>query len=332
MIFQKYSRHILGLSDTDLEQFVRDWVSEKTPKYFEVKRFTGSGDRGRDVVGFLSDLRHEGKWDNYQCKQYASTLPTSTALHEIGKILYYAYSGDFSAPNKYYFVAPRGVNRNLEKLIYNPTKFRDELILKWDQNCAKSIIENRTIPLTVGLRTYLEAFDYSKIDRWKLDDFIGDQHIKPVLFKWFGEDPGPAPKGSIPSDIQAIEQKYISKLVSAYGQREGVTFGEMSALSRHPSHLSHLNRQRERFYDAESFRRFYRDNTNQNVIVDFENEILHGVIDVCEATHNDSLDRVNAVMTQAATLTPSGILAVHAAIPVKQGICHLFANNDQLNW
>ena len=61
-------RLILALTDTQLEEFVRQWATKKS-EYGEVERFTGPGDMGRDVVGFLSSNRHEGAWHNYQCKQ-----------------------------------------------------------------------------------------------------------------------------------------------------------------------------------------------------------------------------------------------------------------------
>lgn len=87
----KFDRHILSLDDTQLEQFVRDWVAQKQ-EYYEVTPFKGTGDKGRDVVGFLTKERHEGEWHNFQCKQYSSNLGTAKAILEIGKILYYSYS------------------------------------------------------------------------------------------------------------------------------------------------------------------------------------------------------------------------------------------------
>lgn len=55
----QYRRQILALDDDQLEEFVRQWALKKT-EYAEVERFTGTGDMGRDVVGFLSSQRHEG--------------------------------------------------------------------------------------------------------------------------------------------------------------------------------------------------------------------------------------------------------------------------------
>ena len=73
-------RLIYTLTDTELERFVREWVEHKKGDYVEVERFTGAGDMGRDVVGYLSSKRHEGEWHNYQCKQYGKAVPLGVGL------------------------------------------------------------------------------------------------------------------------------------------------------------------------------------------------------------------------------------------------------------
>jgi hypothetical protein len=44
--------HIRTLDDERLEAFVKDWISRRTRDYVETERWSGSGDRGRDVVGY----------------------------------------------------------------------------------------------------------------------------------------------------------------------------------------------------------------------------------------------------------------------------------------
>jgi hypothetical protein len=61
-------------------------------------------------------------------------------------------------------------------------------------------------------------------------------------------------------------------------------------------------------------------------------DMYHGVADIHRAKHADALTRVDAVTTQAANVQPSGALAKYARVPVKQGICHHFANDGQLRW
>lgn len=328
----KYDRQVLALNDSQLEQFVRDWVDAKKSTYVEVTSFTGAGDLGRDVVGFLSDKRHEGDWHNYQCKQYAKRLPTDSALLEIGKILYYAYQGEFTVPTSYFFVTPRGVNRNLEKLIFNPSQFKTELISNWDKYCAKSIVDGSTINLTGDLRAIVESFKFESISRVDLSEILNDITAKSVLYKWFGADPGPAPKGAVPASVENVEMPYVNQLVHAYSAREGKVFNTHEEVTLSSIYSPHLASQRERFYDADAFKRFYRDNTNEAVIHEFEVDILSGVRDVCESAHADALACVNAVMSQAATVQAAGPLALHARVPVKQGICHHFVNEGSLKW
>lgn len=63
-----FHRDVLALDDEDIERFVRDWIPRMTSDYVEVQRFSGAGYLGRDVVGFLTEQRHEGRWHNYQFK------------------------------------------------------------------------------------------------------------------------------------------------------------------------------------------------------------------------------------------------------------------------
>ena len=328
-----YDRQILALNDVQLEQFVKDWIACKAKGYVEVTRFSGAGDLGRDVVGFLSKKRHEGPWHNYQCKQYRKNLPTETAILEIGKILYYAYQGKFSVPERYFFVAPRGVNRKLEQLIYNPSQFKAKLIDDWDQYCSTEIIDGSTVPLDEGLKTFICAFDFSTIERITRDDILEDTYIKPVLHKWFGEDLGPAPRGQTPAEIQDSELSYIKQLVGAYGQRCGQTFADYKEIEMHPHYSVHLSLQRERFYDADAFKRFYRDNTEPDVLDSFERDIYHGVIYTFNAQHKDSLARVDAVMARLQPFMQLDHLLSTHCVPVKQGVCHHLANEgDLIKW
>lgn len=327
-----YDRQILALTDDELEKFTRDWVDAKKAAYFSVTRFSGSGDMGRDVVGFLSKELHEGDWHNYQCKQYASKLGVASALNELGKVFYYASQGNFTTPKKYYFVTPRGVNRTLEALIFKPTEFKKKLISEWDEHCSKKISKGAVISLTDKIIDVINSFDFSSIERIKIDDILLDASSKPILFKWFGADPGPAPNGITPTEIQNLEILYISKLVKAYSIRDGLNYSGHDEVKDHAIYGRHLSRQRERFYDADAFKLYYRDNTDTSTLVNFESDVLHGVIDVCESKHTDPLSRVEAVMSQAANVQVSGPLSKYARVQVKQGICHHFANEDKLKW
>lgn len=326
-----YRRSVLALDDGELEQFVRQWVQRKASSYTESAMFSGAGDLGRDVVGYLSPNLHQGAWHNFQCKQYAKRLSTSTALFELGKIFYHADQGQFTLPTEYKFVAPRGVNRKFEKLVFNPSLLSAELIANWDQYCASSIVSGLTIALNGTLLKLVQDFQ-CKVSRIDIDDLLIDPDIKPVLHAWFGWDPGPAPKGIVPISVETLEIPYINELVAAYAERHGVPFANYAEACAIHKYKEHLASQRERFYDAEAFQRFYRDNTNAETIREFSEDIYSGVKDVCYSNHADAFECVNAVMSQAAAVQAAGPLAPHARVQVKQGMCHHFANVGRLKW
>lgn len=327
-----YHRQILALDDDELERFTRDWVVARKSEYFEVHRFAGAQDLGRDVVGFVTPQRHAGAWHNYQCKQFVRRrLPLADGLKELGKVLYFASRGEFTPPERYVFVAPYGISRPLEKLIDHPDELRRTLLKDWSKYCASKINKNKKLPLDPALRIVIESYDFSRVSRIGVDGLLAAPNVS-LLHQYFGADPGPAPPGVVPADVGGQELRYIGELVTAYGERAGAPFKDHHAIASGSEHGEHLQMQRERFFDADSFKRFYRDNTESETLPRLEREIRHGIADVHGRKHDDTLERIDAVMAQAGKLQPGGPLAQHAGIPVKQGICHHFVNDGGMTW
>jgi hypothetical protein len=71
------------------------------------------------------------------------------------------------------------------------------------------------IPLTLPITNLIKTFDFSQVRAVEALDMVNDIDTRAVLVEWFGEDPGDAPSGILPNDIQAEEAPYISQLVSA---------------------------------------------------------------------------------------------------------------------
>lgn len=328
----KFDRLILQMDDTELEQFCRQWVERKSGDYVEVKRFGGAGDKGRDVVGFSSPSRHAGAWDNYQCKQYRDKLGKGKGLLAVGKVLYWALQGEFTVPRRFIFVAPKGLNSNLLKLINQPDSFRTEIVAGWNLYCAKAIIQNQEIKLEGDMLDIINDYDFSAISYVDVDDLLADPAAKPLLFELFGEDPGDFPKGTVPVDIQAHELAYMDALLGAYNDREGGVFATHQDVFDHDEHGEDLRFHRTRFYEAEGFQKFYRDNTSPETIAMFRRDIRLGIHDTLKRPVPDELRRVEAAMSQAANLQPSGPLSRYAYIPVKQGICHHLVNDGVIGW
>ncbi len=319
------------MDDADLERFVRRWAKVMTsPKYHEVQRFSGAGDMGRDVVGFLTDQLHEGPWHNFQCKQLGQrNLSVGAALLELGKIIHFGNQGEFTLPEQYTFVAPRGLSRPLEALIFKPNELRQALVDKWDECCAKKIETGKTIPLDPGLLADLNTFNFAGVRRKSIDDILGDDAAKPVMAAVFGTDPGAPPKGVVPPTVAPGELRYADELFLAYGDRDKCVYCQDNIVA-HASHGQHFSEQRERFYAADAFRRFYRDNTLETEMDALEDEVYHGAAERYRGLYADALARIDAVMGHAATIKPAGPLALHARVQVRQGIWHHFINDKRI--
>jgi hypothetical protein len=142
------------------ELFIREWV-KGLDQYEKVEKLGGPGDLGRDVIGLCSARACEGEWDNYQCKHYEKPLGVSRACEDAGKIIFHAYRGEFSAPRRYFFVAPRGVSIDLREKLLNPSQFKSEVISTWNSRVATKIAAGQDHKLEKDLKQYVEAYDFS---------------------------------------------------------------------------------------------------------------------------------------------------------------------------
>ncbi|MGL9649951.1 hypothetical protein Q7I60_18615, partial [Escherichia coli] len=92
-------------------------------------------------------------------------------------------------------------------------------------------------------------------------------------------------------------------------------------------------RQRERFYHAESLKNFARDTVPAGTFDALQDEIYHGVIDVCEDYHLSGFARMKETMKHATTIAvTSNPLVTSIKTQDRQGICHQLANDDRLIW
>jgi len=125
---------------------------------------------------------------------------------------------------------------------------------------------------------------------------------------------------------------YVQELIDAYGERAKSPFKDTTEVLGHAEHGPDFRRQRDRYFEADAFQKFYRDNTSASVIAGFRKDIHYGVVDHWKEPAPDTLARVEAVMKHAGTITPAGPLAKYAHVPVKQGICHHFVNDGEMSW
>ena len=315
-----------------LEDFVNDWLANRVTDYVSHELWRGTGDMGRDVVGYVTAERMEGPWDNFQCKQLSSTLSETAAFVELGKIFMHSAADAYSLPRSYTFVAPRGVTRAVQQLIAHPERFRKEFLGRWNSDIAGRLVEGQLIPLSAKIEARIDAFDFQQVHWLDAARLVDHPVAKPALVHWFGEDPGRSPRGTVPAEIQLEESAYIGQLLRLYEERAACSYPTANSALASAEFGAHLRDQRTRFFDAVAFDHFYRNSTPDDYLVTFKDEIYHGVVDTHGEGHPNRLARLNQVMKTAAILQLSGILGKHAGPQVKQGTCHQFANEGRLPW
>jgi hypothetical protein len=327
---------VATFSSEEWESFTEEWVSSLKDLYSHVRRFTGSGDQGVDVAGFISDAGWKGGWDNYQCKHYDHALRQSDVWVEIGKIVYYSYKEDYPPPRKYYFIAPKGIGTKLGKLIEDPQKLKEEARKSWEQYCQNGITKTASILLEDNLLNWFENFDFSIFSTKSVLELINGHSKTPYHSVRFGGGLPPRPEVPLPpEDHDVTESRYIKQLFNAYADHLGKPINNTSelALSSKPALEKDCSRQRERFYHAEYLRNYARDTVPEGTFEKLQEEIYHGVADVHDNDHEDGLARMRATITQAAqvSITANPLTSV-VQTQDRQGICHQLANEDRLIW
>jgi len=323
-------------SADEWEEFTEEWASSLESLYNCVKRFAGAGDKGLDVVGFVSSNQFSDGWDNYQCKFYDKPLTPSDIWVEFGKIIYFTYCGEYTPPRKYYFVAPKQIGTKLGKLLANATNLKQELKQNWEKYCEEGITSTTKVKLEGDLLAHLESFDFTIFDSISLVKMIEQHASTPFHSVRFGGGLGIRPEPEIPpEDTVSLDHRYVRQLLGVYAQ----SFGEdqqtpdLSLLEKDDGIRRNFQRQRERFYHAESLRNFSRDTVPPGVFEALQNDIFDGVVDVCESKHESDLDRLNGVMSQAASIVVDASPLSSVTRPRdKQGICHQLVNDSRLNW
>ena len=325
---------IRGLTDSQLEEFIELWIETRSSRYVRVERMAGSGDKGRDVVGFLTANGHEGDWDLFQCKRKnpGKTLSVPEAMGELGKVFHHHVDGAYrTLPVAYVFVAPSGVAGALRDLILNPSTVGPRLIAGWDKECAPRITAKRRIPLSPAIRAAIEGFDFSRVTYLDEPGIAKQQSAQPALSKILNLLPKEAPPGETPDAVQPHEAGYVAQLREVYGEFSGQEFKTVDDVLAHPRHGEHFSHQRTRFFEAAAFKAFHRDNTAPGLLKTFIGDVYNGVFEVQRADHTSLLNRVDAVMTHAVTASIAvGGLPTRA--PVRQGICHHLVNEGKLKW
>lgn len=314
------------------EDVVLEWVHSLKQKYARVEKHAGSGDMGLDVVAFES-VTADDPWDNYQCKHYDHPLAPSDIWGELGKLIFYAFSGEYSVPRRYQFVAPQGAGTTLARLLRKPDEVRAGLIDAWDKHCRTKITTTREVVLDDGLKAYVDGFDFRIVTAVPPLTLIEEHRKTPFYVVRFGGglpercDPPPPPTA-----VSAHETNYVRALLDAYEHRLGKALSSPTELA-HPQLGEHFVRSRREFYSAESLREFSRDNVPPGTFDSLLDDIHSGVVDVEQSQHADAVARVLAVVQHAKALQITANALIARTRPADRGgMCHQLANELRLRW
>ena len=74
-----------------------------------------------------------------------------------------AFMKEYIFPEKYFFVAPRGLGPKLTDLLNDPEKLKSSLFNAWDTYCKKEITKDEEVSLDGAFLAYYEKFNLPKI-------------------------------------------------------------------------------------------------------------------------------------------------------------------------
>jgi ABC-3C protein len=322
-------------SQDDWEMFIREWVESLRRRYREVRRASGSGDKGRDIIGYVGEVNASGPWDNFQCKHYDHPLQPADLWKELAKLCYYTFTKKYSVPRAYYFVAPQGVGPEVLRLLERPEDIRAGLISRWEKGDILKVAKNE-IPLEGALRQYVEAFDFTiikDVPPSKIIDAHRETRFHAARFGG-GLVRLPPDKVEVPAEIAGHESRYVEQLLLAYGDHLSQPVAELTDLQSHPALKRHFDRQRTHFYLAELLRNFTRDNIPEDGCFErLQDAIYDGVIDTAEASHPSGFERVKKTIEAARAIQiDSHPLKECLEGYHRSGVCHQLANDDRLTW
>lgn len=324
------------MSANDYEDYVTEWAHGYLNKvYNSVVHLGGSGDKGRDVIGYLDEAKTECHY--YQCKHYDEQLTPSSIFIEIGKLIYYTYTGVVILPIKHYFVAPQGEGPALHDLLLKPDDLRTALINNWGDKCESKITSKTKVILNEALLKYINEFDFSLFGSLQPLEMI-DQHRQTKYHSGRFGGGLTSSRKIIPTAgniIEDFELGYTTQLFEVYSEKEGTSITNKADLASNAELNQHFNESRDSFYSAESLRQLSRDNlpNGTDVFEDLKNEVHTTIRNTERMQHGNGYERLlNCTQVAINGQYTSSPLHIEIKAEDKEGTCHHLANENKVKW
>jgi hypothetical protein len=138
-----------------------------------------------------------------------------------------------------------------------------------------------------------------------------------------------------PQEVAKQEIPYVTALMEAYGDAEGIDDFTKDALTTHTDKYGeHFKRQRKDFYAAESVRQGTREaytDTDPDQFEVLKEETFDGIVDVWEQDHGNGYLRLTKVLAQAAQIRIDRCWLCRDTDWIgnsqKKGVCHILVND-----
>lgn len=323
------------MSPDEYEDFILEWVDGfMQDKYDEVIQLGGSGDKGRDIIGYID--KEKTRCDYYQCKHYDKQLTPTDIYIELGKVIYYTFHQIIPLPMNHYFVAPKGEGPALHDLLIKPDELKAELKSQWEKY-VQNKITNKSINLDGELLQYLDAFDFS-IFGVKQPLTIIKEHRETV---WY---PGRFGGGLVRTrnkilkptqGIEEFEMIYVQQLFEVYTEYGGAIISKKEDLLTIQELKEHFDNSRNCFFSAESLKQFSRDNLppNVNAFGDLKDEVHATIRNIILMEQSNGFTRLlNSSQAAITAQYLNNPLCMEIKAKDKEGVCHHLANENKVKW
>jgi hypothetical protein len=322
------------MDDQAFEAFVHAWMARLEGKYKGVERFGGPGDMGRDVIGWTTDQKCLGVWDNIQCKRLNVPLSPALLWPELGKIFWHASKGDYALPRGMRFLCSKGIGTGAKHLLTNPQRLKAELIEHWPTHVADEITATGTVPLEGTLKALVEANSFEIFGPMAVEDILKELEGTAYYVSQFGGGlPTRPPSAAPPHTPLAHETRYVTQLFAVYAERRQAASVDLTNLDHEPRDRRHFDVCRQQFYCAESLKEFARDATSPGTFGGFQQDVLSTITPVLYEEHENAFALVNATLKAAALMPPAAnALYTVADARDKQGVCHQLVNDNDIDW
>jgi hypothetical protein len=336
--------YIARYSDGEFEQMIEEWafyyLQGLRREYRKVHRLGGSGDKGRDIIGYVDLDADPIVIDVYQCKHYGHPLRPSEFWPELAKLCYFTFTKTVPVPRKYFIVAPQNCGPELTALIDTPADLKRDFIAEW-KNTSKNKPLYKSVAggaheLIGELEKYVNDFDFRRIASKPILEVV--EELRNIPHKYsprFGGGLIKPPPADItpPAQIAPSEARYVNCLLEAYRQHKNDN--ALTCENLVDQLALHFKVSRVRYYCAETIKEFSKDTLPDGfTFAQVQDQVYHNVIDtVLRPDITDGYIRVIEVVQAAKdTKIVNHPLREYLKVPSLQGICHQLANEGTIKW